>query len=129
MNFINPFYLFALSAASIPIIIHLLNLRKQKKIEFSTLFFLKEMQKTKIRNIKIKKWLLLLIRTLMIISVVFAFSRPTIKSVIPGFSLESRKSHIIMVDNSYSMEYKDENGNRLEQAKSIAMDILKGIKT
>ena len=46
MNFINPFYLFALSAASIPIIIHLLNLRKQKKIEFSTLFFLKEMQKT-----------------------------------------------------------------------------------
>lgn len=128
MNFINPFYLFALSAASIPIIIHLLNLRKQKKIEFSTLFFLREMQKTKIRNIKIKKWLLLLIRTLIIISLVLAFSRPTIKSTIPGFSIEARKSHIIVVDNSYSMEYKDENGIRIEQAKNIALELLKSVK-
>lgn len=128
MNFINPFYLFALSAASIPIIIHLLNLRKQQKIEFSTLFFLREMQKTKIRNIKIKKWLLLLIRTLIIISLVLAFSRPTIKSTIPGFSIEARKSHIIVVDNSYSMEYKDENGIRIEQAKNIALELLKSVK-
>lgn len=125
MNFINPFYLFGLLAATVPIIIHLLNLRKQKKVEFSTLIFLKEMQKTKIRNVKIKKWLLLIIRTLIIICLVLAFSRPTIKSVIPGFGLEAQKSQILLIDNSYSMDYKDEKGIRLEQAKKIALEIVK----
>jgi len=47
MTFLNPAILFGLLAASIPIIIHLLNLRKLKKIEFSTLQFLKELQKNK----------------------------------------------------------------------------------
>ncbi len=125
MNFINPFYLFGLLAATVPIIIHLLNLRKQKKVEFSTLIFLKEMQKTKIRNVKIKKWLLLIIRTLIIVALVLAFSRPTIKSVIPGFGLEAQKSQIVLLDNSYSMDYKDEKGIRLEQAKKIALQIVK----
>lgn len=127
MNFLNPFYLIGLAAAAIPILIHLLNLRKNQKIEFSTLFFLKEMQKTKLRNIKIKKWLLLLIRVLIITCVVLAFSRPIIKSIIPGFSIGARKSHIILIDNSYSMDYKDENGNRLNQAKNLALNILKSV--
>jgi hypothetical protein len=56
MIFLNPAILFGLLAASIPIIIHLFNLRKLKKIEFSTLTFLKELQKNKIRKIKLKQW-------------------------------------------------------------------------
>ena len=47
MTFLNPAVLLGLLAASIPIIIHLLNLRKLKKIDFSTLQFLKELQKNK----------------------------------------------------------------------------------
>ena len=45
MNFLNPSLLLGLFAVSIPILIHLLNLRKIKKVEFSTLMFLKEIQK------------------------------------------------------------------------------------
>jgi hypothetical protein len=52
MIFLNPAILFGLLAASIPILIHLLNLRKLKKIEFSTLTFLKELQKIRIRKVK-----------------------------------------------------------------------------
>ena len=51
MVFLNPAVLFGLLAASIPVLIHLFNLRKLKKIEFSTLAFLKELQKNKIRKI------------------------------------------------------------------------------
>lgn len=67
MIFLNPSILFGLLAATIPILIHILNLRKLQKVEFSTLSFLKELQKSKIRKIKIKQWLLLLLRTLIII--------------------------------------------------------------
>jgi len=54
MVFLNPTILFGLLAASIPVILHFLNLRKIKKVEFSTLTFLKELQKTKIKKIKFK---------------------------------------------------------------------------
>ena len=128
MNFLNPFVLFGLAAASIPIILHLINLRKQKTIEFSTLKFLKELQKSSIKKLKIKQWLLLLLRTLLIIFAVFAFSRPTIQSSIPGFTEYSNISMIILIDNSYSMDVSDENGNRLRQAKKIAKSLVNSMK-
>ena len=49
MNFLNPVVLFGLFAATIPLILHLFNLRKLKTVNFSTLQFLKEMQKNKIK--------------------------------------------------------------------------------
>jgi len=79
MVFLNPAVLLGLIAAVIPILIHLFNLRKLKKVEFSTLLFLKELQKSKIRKIKIKQWLLLALRVLIIVFLVAAFARPTVK--------------------------------------------------
>ncbi len=128
MNFLNPFVLFGLAAASIPIILHLINLRKQKTIEFSTLKFLKELQKSSIKKLKIKQWLLLLLRTLLIIFAVLAFSRPTIQSSLPGFTEYSNTSMIILIDNSYSMDVSDENGNRLRQSKKIANTLINSMK-
>lgn len=52
MTFLNPFVLFGLAAAAIPILLHLLNLRKLKTVEFSTLRFLKELQKNKYKKVK-----------------------------------------------------------------------------
>jgi uncharacterized membrane protein len=81
MTFLNPAILIGLAAASIPILIHLLNLRKLKKIEFSTLNFLKELQKNKIRRVRLKQWLLLALRVLIILMIVTAFARPTLEGV------------------------------------------------
>jgi len=61
MNFLNPLVLLGMAAAAIPLILHLLNLRKLQTVEFSSLKFLKELQKTKIRNFKIKQILLLIL--------------------------------------------------------------------
>ena len=73
MTFLNPFVLIGLAAASIPILLHLFNLRKLQKIEFSTLTFLKELQKTKIRRLKLRQLLLLFLRTMIVVLVVTAF--------------------------------------------------------
>lgn len=128
MNFLNPFVLFGLAAASIPIILHLINLRKQKTIEFSTLKFLKELQKSSIKKLKIKQWLLLLLRTLLIIFAVLAFSRPTIQSSLPGFTEYSNTSMVILLDNSYSMDVSDENGNRFRQSQKIATSLINSMR-
>ena len=122
MTFLNPAVLFGLIAASVPILLHFLNLRKLKKIEFSTLSFLKELQKTKIRRIKLKQWLLLLLRVLIIIFLVLAFARPTVKSFLPGSS--AKTTAVFLIDNTFSMSVVDQNGSYFNQSKQSAKNLL-----
>jgi len=125
MTFLNPFVLLGLLAASIPIIIHLLNLRKLKVIEFSTLQFLKEMQKNKMRKIKLKQLILLALRVAAIIFLVLAFSRPAIKNVsLAGFGSQVKSTFIILLDNTPSMSLSDKRGEYILQAKRAAKDLL-----
>ncbi|MFA6596466.1 MAG: BatA domain-containing protein [Ignavibacteriaceae bacterium] len=124
MTFLNPAVLFGLLAASIPVLIHLFNLRKLKKIEFSTLIFLKELQKNKIRKVKLKQWLLLLLRTLIILFLVFGFARPTLKSIFIGNSSTAKTTAVFILDDSFSMGVVDAKGSYLNQEKEIALRLL-----
>lgn len=124
MTFLNPFVLFGLAAAAIPILLHLLNLRKLKTIDFSTLRFLKELQKTSIRKLKAQQIILLILRTLIVIFSVLAFSRPTIKSTLPSIGTHAKSSIIVVLDNSLSMDITDEDGNRFSKAKKLTSEIL-----
>lgn len=123
MTFLNPVILLGLIAASIPVLLHFLNLRKLKKIEFSTLTFLKALQKTKIRRIKLKQLLLLFLRILIIASLVFAFARPTIKSLSFGSS-SAKTTAIFIIDNTFSMSIVSGNGSYLNKAKHYAKMLL-----
>lgn len=123
MTFLNPAILFGLLAASIPVVLHFLNMRKLKKIEFSTLTFLKELQKTKIKRIKLKQWLLLLIRILIIILLVLAFARPAIRESAPGLST-SNTSAVIIIDNTFSMSVVTNDGSYFNLSKQTAKNIL-----
>jgi hypothetical protein len=127
MNFLNPLILIGLVAAGIPLLLHLLNLRKLKTVDFSTLKFIKELQKTKIRKLKLKQILLLILRTLIIIFAVLAFARPTIEGSLPFFESYAKSSVVIIVDNSFSMDISDEYGNRLNQAKNAVRALMKNM--
>lgn len=124
MTFLNPAVLFGLFAAAIPIVLHFLNLRKLKTIEFSTLAFLKELQKTKIRRIKLKQWLLLLLRVLIILFLVMAFARPTLKTISFGASSAAKTTAVIILDNTFSMSVVGDKGSRLNNYKQIAKNLL-----
>ncbi len=129
MTFLNPAILFGLLAASIPILIHLLNLRKLKRIEFSSLQFLKELQKNKIRKIKLKQWLLLALRVLIVLFLVLAFARPTLKGVaIAGITSSAKTTAVFILDDSFSMNLIDGKGNYFNQAKSIAIQLIKQLQ-
>jgi hypothetical protein len=129
MVFLNPSVLFGLIAASIPILIHLLNLRRLKKIEFSTLDFLKELQKNTIKKVKIKQWILLLLRTLLIIFLILSFSRPSIKTSFWGAGGSTAKTTaVIIIDNTYSMGVITDKGSYLNQAKLAAKKIVNQLK-
>jgi hypothetical protein len=86
--------------------------------------FLKDIRKSKFKRIRIKQLLLLLIRILIIASIVFAFSNPVIIGYHGLNSGNAQKSGIIILDDSYSMDMKEEKGSVLEKSKNAVRDIL-----
>lgn len=122
MTFLNPLVLIGLAAAAIPIIIHLLNLRKLKIVEFSSLRFLKELQKTRMRRVRIRQWLLLLLRTLMIVALVLAFARPALRGTLAGtIGTHARTSSVVILDDSPSMGVRGDRGVLFARAKEAAV--------
>ena len=128
MQFLNPIVLLGLVAAAIPVLLHLLNLRRLKTVEFSSLKFLRELQKSRIRKLRLKQILLLILRTLLIVAIVLAFARPTIETSLPGFGTHARTSAVFIIDNSFSMDIADERGVRLKQARDASLDILSALE-
>lgn len=84
MTFLNPLLLLGLAAAAIPLIIHLFNFRRPRRVDFSSLVFLHELKKSTMQRVRIKQWLLLALRTLAIASVALAFARPTMTGPVAG---------------------------------------------
>lgn len=124
MTFLNPVILWGLFAVSIPIIIHIFNLKKTKKIEFSTLMFLKEIQQSKYKKIKLKQLLILLSRILMIIFLVLAFAQPFETGYLGRAGEKTSSSVLILLDDSFSMETRETQGNYFESAKNKATELL-----
>lgn len=125
MTFLNPLVLFGLAAAAIPLIIHLFNFRRPKKVDFSSLAFLKELQKTTMQRVRIKQWLLLALRTLALACLILAFARPTLQGSLSGaLGGRARSSVAVVVDNSLSMSLRDAQGGYLEQAKAWAAGVV-----
>jgi hypothetical protein len=125
MAFLNPLVLLGLAAAAIPILIHLFNFRKPRTVDFSSLAFLKELQKSTMRRVRIKQWLLLALRTLAIACLVLAFARPTVQSTwATVFGGRAETSTALVVDNSLSMSVRDAQGELMTQAKELASAVI-----
>ncbi len=123
MKFAYPEFLYALFAIAIPIIIHLFNFRKFKKIYFSNVEFLKEVQQETQAKSKLKHLLILLSRILAISFIVFAFAQPFIP--VSDNDVANQNNIVgIYIDNSFSMESKGENGSLLNEAKTKAVDLI-----
>ena len=121
MNLLLPSSLIFLSFLAIPIMFHFFNKALIKKVDFSTISFIKKLEESAIRKVEIKKWMLLLIRLLMIVMLVILFSRPVTKGFMPGWlSAEMDSKLLIVIDNSSSMSAKFGASNMLDLSKESA---------
>jgi len=121
MNFLFPTFLIGLAAIAIPIIIHLFNFRKYKKVYFTNVQFLKELKQESDSKSKLKEWLILAMRILAIACLVFAFAQPFIPGKVK--TSQGEKAISIFIDNSFSMESTNKKGTLLENAKQYATEI------
>ncbi len=128
LSFINPFFLFGLAAGILPILIHRLIQKKALPRTFSAVRLLLRSQRMVARPQRLKHLLLLCLRVLAIVSLIFIMARP----VLTGQGLLAyggKGAKIVIIDNSPSMGYREENGeDRLSIAKKAAGEVIKDLR-
>lgn len=124
MQFVHPLFLIALVAIAIPVIIHLFNFRRFKKVYFTNVRFLQQIEQETKKNARLRQLLILLARILAIASLVIAFAQP----FIPYDKNKAKRNGAFVVsvyiDNSFSMEALATNGRLIDIAKTRAREIV-----
>ncbi|WP_188051644.1 BatA domain-containing protein [Flavobacterium sp. GP15] len=113
MHFKHPEILYFLFALIVPILVHLFQLRRFKKEYFTNVRFLKALSIQTRKSSKIKKWLLLACRLLVLTFVIIAFAQPFYES---KDSKNANNELYIILDNSFSMQAKGKKGELLKRA-------------
>lgn len=113
MQFKYPELLYALFLLVIPIIVHLFQLRKFKKVPFTNVAFLKNVAIQTRKSSQLKKWLTLVTRLLLFATIIFAFAQPYYSK---NNTLNKTTETVIYLDNSFSMQAKGDKGVLLKRA-------------
>ena len=119
MVFAQPLFLIALTALAIPIIIHLFNFRKYKKVYFTNVKFIAEIKQETKKRSQLKHLLILFARLLAIACLVMVFVQPYLPSSIRQKKLKGSQAVSIYIDNSFSMEALSSSKLPPEESASI----------
>ncbi|MCV9930696.1 BatA and WFA domain-containing protein [Flavobacterium sp. LS1R47] len=113
MHFKHPEILYFLFLLIVPILVHLFQLRRFKKSYFTNVRLLAKLSIQTRKSSKIKKWLLLATRLLLLTCLIFAFAQPyfTAKD-----SKNANNEMYIILDNSFSMQAKGKKGELLKRS-------------
>ncbi len=109
MTFLAPALLWGLFAAAVPVIIHLLNRRRFRIVDWAATHFLLKASRESRGKKKLKHILILICRALGVAALIFAVSRPLASSFL-GSGSGSVGTVILVLDRSASMETKTGSG-------------------
>jgi hypothetical protein len=114
-------WLFA-AVAALPVILHLLSRQRLKKIRFSSLMLLSRLEKSQMRRLRLRQLLLLILRTLAVLALVAAFTRPLIRNREAPLMGEETAA-VLILDESASMSALGSSGRRIDRARTMARRI------
>jgi hypothetical protein len=125
--FANPAGLWFLPLAGLPLLIHLFRRRRAGVIPFPDIRLLQQVQNAAVRPSRIREYLLLAVRTLIIILLALSLARPAVNLNLPGWLSGASQTCVIIVDNSASMAAVSRDTTMLERAKQSARQIFNGL--
>jgi len=125
--FLHPVYLYGLITASIPLLIHLLNRRRLKRMRFPAVRFVLLSQRRISRTYRLRHWLLLALRTSAVFLLVLLLANPIFQTGVGLFAGGGPLSLVIVMDNSLSMKWSRE-GEGFKQAKEAARLLISSLK-
>ncbi|HZL90836.1 MAG TPA: BatA domain-containing protein [Pirellulaceae bacterium] len=121
MSFIQIGFLAALAALAIPIIVHLVFRQRPKRVELGTLRFLRVVLEHNARRRRVMRWLLLALRLACVALLALLFARPYLLAY---SSSGQKKTAVVLIDRSASMELKQEGVRAVERAVASVHELL-----
>jgi hypothetical protein len=128
MWFLNPLFLAAAGAIAAPILIHLLNRQRYKKVEWAAMRFVLEAIKRTHRRLRLEEILLLCLRCLIILLLALALARPFFSGSFLGIAKEGDRYVILAIDASYSMGARAGHETAFDRAKKQAAGIVADLR-
>ncbi|MFN8353415.1 MAG: BatA domain-containing protein [Spirosomataceae bacterium] len=123
MSFLYPTFLFGLFATAIPVIIHLFNFRRTKRVFFTNVAFLKQVNTTTSSFRRLKHLLIMATRMLFLACLALAFAQPFLPARnSKGFDSSGITSFYL--DNSLSMQNEVDNKRYLDFAVTKLEELL-----
>lgn len=113
-------------AAALPILIHLWSRRRYQQVPWAAMEFVLAAMRRNARRIQLEQWLLLAVRTLILILFALALADPGL-SLISSWTggPSGGQSHILFVlDGSYSMDYRKGEKSLFDAAKEMAAQMI-----
>lgn len=128
ISFLNPIFLAFGAAVLIPLVLHMIQSSRTIRLPFSTIRFLKLAEKRSSRRIKMENFLLWFLRTLLMALLAIAFAMPMIRTKDFGKLLgRAARDVAIVIDASYSMDYRMNRQVVWNQATDLAASIIEGL--
>ena len=129
ITFLNTIIFTGSAAILIPLVIHLLNRQKKRYQQFSSIRFIKLIDKKRLKRLNIYQYLLIILRTLIILSLLLAFARPTIIGNANIWDNTARSSAVIILDTGINMQYVEDEGIHFDRALRKLGEIFKQFKS
>jgi hypothetical protein len=124
-SLLNPALLAFAALIAVPVLAHLFAKARPREQPFPSLQWLRQVERRTASVRKPRDWLLLLLRTLAIAALVASFLQPLLFSGASLTAANARKTLVLVMDRSASMNYVEQGQSRLARAASAAGDVLK----
>ena len=124
-HFLNPaFVLGGAALVSLPILIHLINRLRFRRVRFAAMEFLLQSQKRNRRRILIEQLLLLLLRVLAVLGIVALISRFVLDPSELKLFQGARAHHVVLLDDSGSMRDQLGEQTAFEAARDVIQKLV-----
>ncbi len=121
MAYLQPWMLWALPAVLLPIVIHMLNRLRYKTVHWAAMIFLLKANRAATRRAKLRQYLLLAFRALIILFLIWAMARPLVGGWIGAAAGGAPETVLILLDRSASMESRGGDAGESKRAHGLAL--------
>lgn len=121
MVFLHPAFLWFAPLLSAPIIIHLLNRLRYRRVRWAAIDFLLASERRAVRRARLRHWILMTLRILLLAAALLAIAQPVFRGRLTGL-LGGSTQVAIAIDSSASMAASDVSGVAFERARALAAD-------
>lgn len=126
-TFVHSPLLWGLLAVSVPILIHLINIFRQRHVDWAAMEFLLRSQRKTRKWILLKQFLLLACRMTAIAAAVLMFAQPILRSEWGSVLGGGRTHHLVLLDDSYSMTDRWAGATAFDRGKQAIVQLVREI--